>query len=49
MPQTVYDVGDPITSRLKLGVTPDGTTVATVAVQRPDGTVGLRQRPGVRR
>lgn len=38
MPQTVYDAGDPITSRLKLGVTPDGTTVATVTVQRPDGT-----------
>lgn len=38
MPQTVYDVGDPITSRLKLGVAPDGTTVATVIVQRPDGT-----------
>lgn len=39
MAQTVFDVGDPITSRLKLGVTPDGTTVATVTVQRPDGTV----------
>lgn len=38
MPQTVYDVGDPITSRLNLGVTPDGTTAATVAVYRPDGT-----------
>jgi hypothetical protein len=38
MPQTVYDVGDPITSRLNIGVTPDGTTVATVAVHRPDGT-----------
>ena len=38
MPQTVYDVGDPITSRLKLGVTPDGTTSVTVAVTRPDGT-----------
>jgi hypothetical protein len=37
MPQTVYDVGDLITSRLKLGVTPDGTTAATVTVQRPDG------------
>lgn len=37
MPQTVYDVGDPITSRLKLGVTPDGTTQATVTVTRPDG------------
>lgn len=38
MPQTVYDVGDLITSRLKLGVTPDGTTAATVVVTRPDGT-----------
>lgn len=38
MPQTVYDAGDPITSRLKLGVTPDGTTAVTVTVQRPDGT-----------
>jgi hypothetical protein len=38
MPQTVYDVGDPITSRLKLGVAPDGSTVATVTLQRPDGT-----------
>lgn len=38
MPQTVYDVGDPITSRLKLGVVPDGTTVVIVAVTKPDGT-----------
>lgn len=38
MPQTVYDVGDLITSRLKLGVTPDGTSVASVAVTRPDGS-----------
>lgn len=38
MPQTVYDVGDPITSRLKLGVTPDGTTNVTVAVTKPDGS-----------
>lgn len=38
MPQTVYDVGDPITSRLKLGVTPDGTTTRSVTVTRPDGT-----------
>jgi hypothetical protein len=38
MPQTVYDIGDPITSRLKLGVTPDGTTAVTVAVTKPDGT-----------
>src|SRR5690242_12370678 len=39
MPQTVYDVGDPIPSRLTLGVTPDGTTSVTVAITRPDGTV----------
>jgi hypothetical protein len=38
MPQTVYDVGDPITSRLTLGVTPDGTTAVTVIVTRPDGS-----------
>lgn len=38
MAQTVFDVGDPITSRLKLGVTPDGTTNVSVAVRRPDGT-----------
>jgi hypothetical protein len=38
MTQTVYDVGDPITSRLKLGVTPDGTSTPTVTVTRPDGT-----------
>jgi hypothetical protein len=38
MPQTVYDVGDLITSRLKLGVTPDVTSLATVTLQRPDGT-----------
>ena len=36
--QTVYDVGDPITSRISLGVIPDGTTNVTVAVYRPDGT-----------
>lgn len=45
MPQTVYDVGDPITSRLKLGVTPDGSTVATATLQRPDGTA-LPVTPG---
>lgn len=39
MAQTVYDVGDLITSRLDLGVTPDGTTVATFTVQRPDGVL----------
>lgn len=38
MPQSVFDVGDPITSRLKLGVTPDGSTVVGVDVYRPDGT-----------
>jgi hypothetical protein len=38
VPQTVFDQGDLITSRLNLGVAPDGTTTATVAVQRPDGT-----------
>ncbi len=38
MVQTVFDVGDPITSRLKLGVAPDGTTVVAVAVTAPDGT-----------
>ena len=38
MVQSVFDIGDPITSRLKLGVTPDGTTSATVSVRRPDGT-----------
>jgi hypothetical protein len=38
MPQTVYDLGDPITSRLTLGVAPDITTVVTVVVTRPDGT-----------
>ena len=49
MPQTVYDVGDPITSRLKLGVTPDVTSVATVTVSRPDGTAiaGLTPRAWV--
>lgn len=37
--QTVFDAGDPITSRLKLGVTPDGTTIADILVYRPDGTL----------
>lgn len=36
--QTVYDVGDPITSQLNLGVIPDGTTNVTLTVTRPDGT-----------
>lgn len=38
MPQTVYDAGDPITSRLKLGVTPDQTSIPSVTISRPDGT-----------
>jgi hypothetical protein len=46
MPQTVYDVGDPITSRLKLGVTPDGTSGVTVTVSRPDGTAIAGLTPG---
>ncbi len=37
MPQTVYDVGDPSSSRLKLGIVPDGTTTVAVTVTRPDG------------
>jgi len=37
--QTVYDVGDPITSQLNLGVIPDGTTQVTLTVARPDGSV----------
>lgn len=45
MPQTVYDVGDLITSRLNLGVDPDGSSVATVTVQRPDGTT-IAASPG---
>lgn len=39
MTQTVFDLGDPITSRLNLGVVPDGSTAVTFVVQRPDGTV----------
>lgn len=39
MAQTVFDIGDLITSRLDLGLTPDGSTVATFTVQRPDGTL----------
>lgn len=46
MAQTEYDVGDPITSRLKLGATPDVSTVTTVTVQRPDGTVIAGLTPG---
>jgi hypothetical protein len=38
MPQTVFTVGNPITSRIKLGVTPDGTTTVTLQVFKPDGT-----------
>jgi hypothetical protein len=37
MPQTVFTVGNPITSRLTLGVTPDGSTAATLTVFKPDG------------
>ena len=39
MPQTEFDVGDLITSKLKLGITPDGTSIASVVVKRPDGTI----------
>lgn len=46
MPQTVFDVGDLITSRLTLGVTPDGSTAAAVAVYRPDGTALAGLVPG---
>jgi hypothetical protein len=38
MTQTVFTAGNPITSRLALGVTPDGTTNASVVVRRPDGS-----------
>lgn len=46
MPQTVYTAGNPITSRLKLGVTPDGSSIATVTVTRPDGTAIAGLTPG---
>lgn len=36
--QTVFDVGDLITSRINLGLTPDGSTTTAFAVYRPDGT-----------
>lgn len=36
--QTVFDVGDPITSKITLGVPPDGTTNVSIDVYRPDGT-----------
>lgn len=39
MAQTVFDVGDLVTSRLTLGVPPDGSTLATVVVTRPDGGI----------
>jgi hypothetical protein len=45
--QSVFDAGDPITSRLKLGVVPDGTTITTVVVKRPDGTVITGLTPSV--
>jgi len=38
MAQTVFDLGDPITSRLTLGVTPDGTTAVSVVILKPDGS-----------
>lgn len=41
MPQTVFDVGDLITTRLDLGVTPDGTTNVTLTIYKPDGTTQL--------
>lgn len=37
MPQTVFDVGELITSRLALGVAHDVSTVVAVVVYRPDG------------
>lgn len=44
--QTVFDVGDPITSRLNLGTDPDGTTAVTLAVYRPNG-VALSPAPSI--
>lgn len=38
MPQSIFTAGNPISSRLKLGIVPDGTTNASCAVWRPDGT-----------
>lgn len=38
MPNTVYTVGNPIVAALKLAVTPDVSSIATLAVYRPDGT-----------
>jgi hypothetical protein len=38
MAQTVFDLGDPIVSRLTLGVIPDGSTLVSVAILKPDGT-----------
>lgn len=45
MPQTVFDQGDPITSRFKLGVTPDGTTTVSVQWLNPDNTTGTGSAP----
>lgn len=45
MAQTVYDAGDLITSRLSLGVVPDGTSAATVVVTRPDGSAVAGMMP----
>jgi hypothetical protein len=44
--QTVFDLGDPVTSRLSLGVTPDGTTGATLIILKPDGST-LSPAPAV--
>jgi hypothetical protein len=38
MAQTVFDLGDPITSRLTLGVTPDGSTLVSIVIMKPDGS-----------
>lgn len=38
MAQTVFTVGNPITSKLALGVAHDGTTNVSITVYRPDGT-----------
>jgi hypothetical protein len=46
MAQTVFDVGDPIVTRLSLGVTPDGTTVPAISVIKPDGSL-LSPVPGI--
>lgn len=45
MPQTVYDVGDTIVSRLKLGVTPDETTQVSVEWRKPTGAAEAATSP----